>query len=84
MSMLQETVEERKTFGLLIEGHWYLRTTKAIWDRVQIVGRSRRTIRIFYILTQRYRKRGKWVTKRRRCIEEIPIHIIQDAQRYTN
>ncbi len=84
MFMLQETTIERISFGLLKEGHWYIKTPKAIWDRVQIIGRSRRAIRIFYTFTKRYRKRGKWITHRKRCIEEIPVHIIQEARRYSN
>lgn len=80
--MLQETTVERKAFGLLTKGSWYIKTSRAIWDRVQIIGRERRAIRIFYTLTRRYRKRGKWIIQRKRRIEEIPIHTIQDARRY--
>lgn len=82
--MLNETTEERRVFGLLTEGNWYIRTSLAIWDRVQIVGRSRRAIRIFYTISKHYRKRGKWIVKRKRCIEEIPVHTIQEARRYNN
>lgn len=80
--MLQETVDERKSVGLLEKGFYYIRTGRAVWGRVQIVDRTRRSVRIFWIETRRHRRRGKWRTRRLRCIEDLPISTIIVARRY--
>lgn len=80
--MLQETVYERTKVGLLKKGYYYIRTTQAVWERVQVVDRSRRFVRIFYIVIKRYRKRGQWRTRYLRCVEDLPIHMIVEARRY--
>lgn len=73
--MLQETVFQGKRVGLIRKGFYYLRTTRAIWGRVQVVERSRHTVRIFYTISRRRR--------RIRCVEDLPIQAIIDARRYT-
>jgi len=81
--MLQETVYKRTRVGLLRKGFYYIRTTRAVWERVQVVSRSGRVVRIFYIVMKRYRKRGgKLRIKYQRCVEDLPIHSITEARRY--
>ena len=77
--MLNETTHEGKKVGLLKKGFYYIRTTRAVWSRVQVVSRSRHAVRIFYVLAGRYRG------KRRRClrrVEDLPIQSIVEARRY--
>jgi len=81
--MLQETIYERKKVGLLRKGFYFMRTTRAVWGRVQIVGRSRRYVRIVYRGVERYRtRRGRWRTRRLWCTEDLPIRAITEARRY--
>jgi len=81
--MLQETVYERTKVGLLRKGFYYIRTTRAVWSRVQVVGRSRNYVRIFYTGMKRYRvRRGGWKTRCWRCVEDLPIRAIIEARRY--
>jgi len=81
--MLQETVYEKKSIGLLKTGFYYIRTTRAVWCRVQVVARSRRYIRILYLATERRRVRnGWWKTHRVLRTEELPIWAIVEARRY--
>jgi len=75
--MLQETVYKRKRVGLLKRGFWYIETTRAIWDRVQIISRSRSYIKILYIEVARRGKRQS-----RRVIKELPIRTITTAREY--
>ncbi len=79
--MLYETVYQKKCVGLISKGFYYIRTTQAVWSRVQVVERSRYYVRIFYTITQRSRRRqGKGMT--RRCVERLPIATIVEARRY--
>lgn len=81
--MLNETVYERTRVGLLKKGFYYIRTTRAVWSRVQVVERSRHYVRIFYMGVERYRThRGRWRTRRARCIKDLPIRAIIEARRY--
>lgn len=81
--MLQETTYERKKVGLLTKGFYFIRTTRAVWYRVQIVDRSRRCVRIFYMGVERYRtRRGRWRTRRLRCVRDLPIRAIIETRRY--
>ncbi len=81
--MLQETIYQRKKVGLLRKGFYFIRTTRAVWSRVQIVNRSRHRIRIFYIGVERRRSRnGRWHTRRLQCVETLPIRAILEARRY--
>lgn len=81
--MLQETTYEKQRVGLIKKGFYFIRTTRAIWSRVQVVDRSRNYVRIFYIGVERYRARhGRWRTRRKRCMEELPIRAILEARRY--
>ena len=81
--MLQETTYERKKVGLIRKGFYFIRTTRAVWSRVQVVDRSRSYVRIFYMGVERYRvRRGRWRTRRTRCVEKLPIRAIIEARRY--
>jgi len=81
--MLQETVYERKKVGLIRKGFYFIRTTRAVWSRVQVVSRSRSYVRIFYMGVERYRvRRGRWRTRRLWRTEELPIRAILEARRY--
>jgi len=81
--MLQETTYERQKVGLMKKGFYFIRTTRAVWSRVQVVSRSRHYVRIFYMGAARHRtRRGKWQTRRWRCVEKLPIRAIIEARRY--
>ncbi|KKN52382.1 hypothetical protein LCGC14_0612990 [marine sediment metagenome] len=72
--MLQETVYQKKSVGLLKKGFYHLRTAKAVWSRVQVVERSHQYVRIFY--TRRIRR------KRQRIVQKLLISTILEAKRY--
>lgn len=84
--MLQETTYERKKVGLLKKGFYFIRTTRAVWSRVQIVERSRNSVRVFYMGVESYRvQRGRrrfWKTRRVRCVRDLPIRAIIEAKAY--
>ena len=81
--MLQETTYERKKVGLLKKGFYFIRTTRAVWCRVQVVDRSRHRVRILYRGIERFRTRhGRWRTRRLWCTEKLPIRAIIEARRY--
>lgn len=81
--MLQETVYKRKRIGLLTKGFYYIRTTRAVWSRVQVVSRSRRYVRVLYVAIERYRARhGRWKTRRVLRTEDLQIWTITEARRY--
>lgn len=82
--MLQETIYKRKKVGLIKRGYYYIETARAVWDRVQVVSRNNRSVRIFYVVVKRYRKHNKWKTHHLRCVEDIPIRFITVAREYTN
>ncbi len=85
--MLQETIYERKKVGQLERGFYFIRTARAVWDRVQIVDRTRSCVRIFYMGVEHYRIRRKgrtfWKTRRVRCVQSLPIKWIIEARPYT-
>lgn len=78
MYYLQETVYQKKHVGLICKGFYYIRTTRAVWSRVQVVERSRRYVRIFYIRWDRWRRRPI------RCVEKLPLRAIVEARRYSD
>ena len=81
--MLQETIYTRKRVGLIRQGFYFIRTTRAVWSRVQVVNRSRHYVRIVYMGVERYRiRRYKWRTRRVRLTEKLPIRAILEARRY--
>ena len=77
--MLQETTQERRSIVLLEKGFYYhIRTSRAVWSRVQVVERSRYYIRVFYMVMQR-RRRKRQLVKR---VEDLPVLEIIEARRY--
>lgn len=76
--MLQETTYERAKVGLIKKGFYYIRTTRAVWSRVQVVSRSRHYVRIFYTVAKRRRRKVRHL----RCVEDLPIWAIMEARRY--
>jgi len=79
MFMLQETVHQKQRVSLIRRGFYYIKTTRAVWSRVQVVEHSRRYVRIFYVVI---RRQGKWKTQRIRRVEKLPICSIVEARRY--
>lgn len=81
--MLQETIYTRKRVGLIKQGFYFIRTTRAVWSRVQVVSRSRRYVHVVYMGVERYRThRYKWRTRRVWLTERLPIRTILEARRY--
>lgn len=83
--MLNETVLVQKRVGLLKKGFYYIKTTRAIWSRVEIISRSRHCVRILYTGIRRSRTpRGRWQTLRVWLTEDLPIHWIIETRRYSS
>lgn len=85
--MLQETIYERKNVGQLKLGFYFIKTSRAVWDRVQIVELTRSCVRIFYVGVEhvRIRRHGRtyYRTRRIRCVKSLPIKWIVEARPYT-
>lgn len=85
--MLQETTHERKNVGSLGRGYWYIKTARAVWDRVLIISRNRHYVRILYTGVKRYRVRHRngytfWKTRSMKFVEDLPIRWIVEARIY--
>lgn len=77
--MLNETTYERTKVGLIKKGFYYIRTTRAVWSRVQVVDRSRNYVRLFYTVVRRRRRK----TRHLKRVEDLPIGTIIEARRYS-